>query len=161
MAKVGQKFPNRKRPVDTTEFRLLKYLPERFEGQCWLWTSSVNTDGYGTIRPTRGKTTCVHILMYTRHIGPVPEGLELDHICGNRRCCNPKHLEPVTHRENVLRGNSPSALCARKTHCACGLELVPYTGARKKLKRWCPPCWKLKAKLAQRKWRAENKQCQK
>lgn len=69
---------------------------------CWLWTGST-TDGYGNL--TRdNKTIYAHRLTYETLVGPVPEGLDLDHLCRIRRCVNPDHMEPVTRRINILRG---------------------------------------------------------
>jgi hypothetical protein len=66
-----------------------------------------------------------HIIAYLRAYGPYPEGLDIDHLCRNPGCINPKHLEAVTHRENILRGRSPAARHARKTHCHKG---HPFSG---------------------------------
>lgn len=72
-------------------------------GGCWIWTGSVEGKGYG--HPTiAGKKHPAHRLAYELLVGPVPEGLHLDHLCRVRRCVNPEHLEPVTSRENSLRG---------------------------------------------------------
>jgi hypothetical protein len=75
--------------------------------------------------------------MYRHYIGEIPRGMTLDHICRNRDCCNPAHLEPVTVKENILRGDSLSARNARKTHCHRGHPLagdnlsLPPSGGRK------------------------------
>lgn len=92
---------------------------------CWLWTGTLNEDGYGKF----GKTSA-HCVAYAKNRGAVPQGMELDHLCRVRCCVNPYHLEPVTHTENVLRGSSPSALWARRTHCQCGQPLEQYRNRR-------------------------------
>lgn len=81
---------------------------------CWLWGLSLTAEGYGRYR-VRGDTYA-HRLAWTALRGPIPDGLYIDHLCRNRACCNPEHLEPVTARENVLR--SPHHRW--KTHCLRG-----------------------------------------
>jgi HNH endonuclease len=72
---------------------------------CWNWDNQVDSDGYGRGADySTGRRTRAHILVYEAHVGPVPEGLQLDHLCRNKRCVNPTHLEPVTNRENTHRG---------------------------------------------------------
>lgn len=93
------------------------------DADCWLWTGALNGHGYGVIKTNKERR--VHRFVYETLVGPVPEGLELDHLCRVRRCCNPTHLEPVTHAENVLRGVSPMAQQARQTHCIRGHEFTP------------------------------------
>lgn len=75
---------------------------------CWIYTGHINCGGYGVLarRFNGGKSVSVlaHRYSYINIIGPIPEGLFLDHLCRNRSCCNPKHLEPVTKKQNTLRG---------------------------------------------------------
>jgi hypothetical protein len=70
---------------------------------CWLWSRHLNTDGYGQ-KGDRRVMRHAHIVYWERANGPVPDGLELDHLCRQRSCVNPAHLEPVTHLENIRRG---------------------------------------------------------
>ena len=89
-------------------------------GPCWLWVGAKNANGYG--KWGNGKQTqYVHVAAYEAAIGPVPGGLELDHLCRVRHCCNPVHLEPVTHQENITRGDAGKYLSVR-THCPKGHE---------------------------------------
>lgn len=86
---------------------------------CWLWMGHIH-DGYGRIG---GKAA--HRVVYTIVKDDIPKGLQLDHLCRNRRCVNPDHLEPVTQRENILRGEGIAAINKRKTHCKNGHEFTP------------------------------------
>lgn len=82
---------------------------------CWEWTGSLNPAGYAS-----WKNRAAHRTVYEMLVGPIPKGLVLDHLCRNTACVNPAHLEPVTNKTNILRGYSPYALNARKTHCPLG-----------------------------------------
>ena len=73
------------------------------ESGCWLWQGYKNPKGYG-IAGHNGKICRAHRVMYEELVGPIPEGLDIDHLCRVRHCVNPDHLEPVTRRENILRG---------------------------------------------------------
>ena len=88
---------------------------------CVLWTGATNSGGYGTIW-SEGRNRFVHRLMYEMFVGRIPDGLQLDHLCRVRHCASPAHLEPVTLRVNLLRGQTPAAVNAAKTHCPAGHE---------------------------------------
>jgi HNH endonuclease len=92
------------------------------ESGCWEWIGGTNMYGYGAYR-IDGKVKRTHRLTFELLVGPVPEDKELDHLCRVRRCCNPKHLEAVTHEENMRRGDWSGRLA--RTHCRHG---HPYEG---------------------------------
>lgn len=76
-------------------------------GPCWLWTGGKTSNGYGRFGVTSKDKRLAHIFAWTTLVGPVPEGLQLDHLCRVRLCVNPDHLEPVTPRENWRRSHTP------------------------------------------------------
>jgi len=86
------------------------------ETDCWYWQGHLSRTGYGEFWVGHERHTA-HRWSYLLFVGPLPDELVLDHLCRNRGCVNPKHVEPVTNGENVLRGEGHSALNARKTHC--------------------------------------------
>lgn len=91
------------------------------ESGCWIWTGALHrtTRGYG-VMGFKGRLHLAHRLSYEEHRGPIPEGLQIDHLCRVTECVNPWHLEPVTPRENTLRGTSMSSIHAKKTACPRG-----------------------------------------
>lgn len=115
---------------------------------CWLWTGALfKTSGYGQFS-CQSTNMLAHIWSYENVNGPVPDGLQLDHLCRVRRCVNPAHLEAVTAQVNNLRSEAPSARNAMKTHCPqghpyAGTNLYTYRG-----QRVCREC----GRLAQRRY---------
>ena len=95
------------------------HIPEPNSG-CWLWLGCLDGKNYGILSIKR-RNVYAHRFSYVKKYGAIPAGKELDHTCRNTFCCNPDHVEPVTHRENMLR--SPVTLGgrhARRTHCPQG-----------------------------------------
>lgn len=126
-------------------------------GDCWNWTEGKTGKGYGNFSMA-GRSLTAHRFAYESLVGPVPDGLELDHLCRNRACVNPYHLDPVPHAVNVRRGVSGivnGGRQARKTHCPQNHQYTPgntyvnpNTGGR--LCRSCQRSWQ-KAFRANRK----------
>lgn len=106
--------------------RFLK-LTFKDENGCWVWLGSKTKTGYGMYHHydenMKNKSVKAHRAAYVEFVGKVMDGLTLDHLCKNRLCVNPQHLEPVTIKENVMRGNTITALNSKKTHCIRGHAL--------------------------------------
>lgn len=133
-----------KRPDDRARF--MSYVTQGTG--CWLWTGRLGTGGYayfamkcadGRWRPRRA-----HRVAYELFVGPIPDGLALDHMCEVRHCVNPDHLRPSTWRDNTLRNTSPVAANARRTECLRGHPLagdnVQIIRANGSTKRRCKAC---------------------
>jgi hypothetical protein len=122
----------RKSPIE----RLMSKVVKDDSG-CWTWTGSLSC-GYGQImiKAIRKSPMKTHRVMWEFCNGPIPDGHELDHLCRNRACCNPKHLEPVQPRINTLRGESPAAKWAKRKTCSKGHR---FTGTHRGYRR-CLVC---------------------
>lgn len=145
--------PARRALTDTQWF--CRNLPQMLPADgCWEWQGALLKGGYGTIALTRtGRVTTAHRFAYSRFVAEPVKGMHIDHLCRNRRCVNPAHLEMVTAQENILRGEGIPAQNAKKTHCKRGHALTPeniYAGWKY---RTCKICMrkKLNAAYAKRK----------
>lgn len=134
-------------------FRKTKTELEHFWGKtkktksCWLWTSTIMTNGYGSFEVTykrfSRRTWLAHRFSYELHKGPISETLQIDHLCRNKICVNPEHLEAVTPRENNLRGIGPAAINSRKTSCKRGHLFAPKNTRIKNGARICRECQRI------------------
>jgi hypothetical protein len=131
-------------PIDPVT-RVLRRVSVDERTGCWVFGGS-GPSGYGQVEVQRGtdgrrRTVLTHVLLWLTHHGPIEGGLELDHLCRNRKCCNPDHLELVSSRENTMRGNSHVADRARQTHCLRGHEFNDDNSYRNgKGQRVCRVC---------------------
>jgi hypothetical protein len=125
----------------TLRERLLSKAVINWETGCWEWTACLSTSGYGRIN-ANGRVENAHRVAYELIESPIPVGLFLDHLCRNRACINPAHLEPVTNRENILRSPiNQFSLKAAQTHCGTGHEFtVENTRVRANGTRACRAC---------------------
>jgi hypothetical protein len=115
----------------------------RHRGVCWPWSGGVNSQGYGVFHPVHGVSVLAHRHAYELLVGVIAEGLNIDHLCRERTCVNPSHLEPVTQRENLLRGLTVTASNARKSECPQGHPYTPentYRSPSKPNGRRCRAC---------------------
>lgn len=98
------------------------YIPEPNSG-CWLWLGAATAGGYGNYW-YEGRCRRAHSVLYILNKGPIPDGLILDHLCRNPACVNPDHLEAVTNRKNIMRGNASGARATRTGYCCHGHRLT-------------------------------------
>ena len=128
---------------------------------CWLWTGSQSAGGYGRMRwPGLPHAMCAHRISYLLSVGPIPEGMEIDHLCFNPRCVRPDHLEPVTSKENVRRARvvnpvknpqfGKCELCKRGHDLAANAMAIP--GGRR-----CRLCFRASMRLQARRKRGSKK----
>lgn len=136
------------KPIEDRFFAKVEFSPDRYDGTpCLLWTASLDGHGYGAFydgtRTEAGnpKTVRAHRWLYERWLGPVPDGLDLDHLCRVRHCVNPDHLEPVTRAVNLARSSlTPQARRAAQTHCLRGHEFTPENTYLRAHGRSCRQC---------------------
>jgi hypothetical protein len=112
---------------------------------CWLWNGAIRDDGYAYTNRC-GVKKSVHRLAYELEYGPIPDGLQIDHLCRVRCCCNPAHLEAVTHKTNMERvpRNHFGSANRSKTHCLRGHEL---TGDNLRVYRGVRSCRRCRAEF--------------
>lgn len=120
---------------------------------CWEWTGSKDRCGYGVIWFDQHYKKA-HRVAYLHIVGPIPEGLVLDHLCRNPACVRPDHLEPVTVWENTRRGTGPLAKNSAATHCPKGHEYSPGNTYVHSGKRSCRECRRVQA----RDWKRRRKE---
>lgn len=121
------------RPANTLD-KILSQVRVSGSWCCWKLPHRTDKTEYARVK-VHYKFVMVHRAVYKHLIGSIPKGLTLDHLCRNRWCVHPNHVEPVTHRVNTLRGDGPTARNAQKTTCPKGHQLSPRTGGR-----YCKTC---------------------
>ena len=126
-----------KKPLPFYTQAYLRSRAVAIEGDCLIWQGAKTTNGYGYVGPNQMGTRTVHVLMWMHTHGERPPGTEFDHLCRNRDCINPEHLEAVSHAENVRRG---TARCAKLTECKRGHPFVEGSYYFYDGKRRCKVC---------------------
>ena len=137
-------------PLPTELDRYWSYVDKT--GSCWNWTGTGNGRGYGFFA-VKGRNVQVHRYAYKLARGEIPDGLTIDHLCMNKLCVNPDHLEAVTNGENVRRAQAHYGVGAAVTHCPVGHEYTPENTYREpKGSRSCRECRVART----REWRARH-----
>jgi len=130
--------------VDKFDVKIAVTPNESMAQPCWFWTGANDGNhGYGRVR-LNGQTRSAHRSVYEHMNGDVPEGQELDHLCRNRQCVNPDHLEPVSHADNVRRGSAAERKAAQ-THCKHGHEYTPENTSVSYGRRSCRTCMRARS----------------
>jgi len=124
--RYGNPIHEKKRIVGGTALDRFNFWHKKQVNGCWEWQGALDKRGYGRIIDDTNWRDMAHRWSYKHFIGNIPSGLVIDHLCHNPKCVNPKHLEPVTYRQNTIeRGvTNASHLNSKKTHCLRGHELT-------------------------------------
>lgn len=142
-------------PITDVKAHLLLHSRVDPSTGCWIWTRSVTQYGYGRFKPAGRGLVLAHVAAYQEFVGPVPEGLELDHLCRVPACLNPKHLEPVTHQENVRRGKAgvlrPRPDICKNGHELSGRNVMPRPLPNGRLSYRCRTCHNIYGKKSKSK----------
>lgn len=109
------------------------------DGDCWKWTGATSRNGYGMVA-IHGVRYMAHRAFYLYFVADIPAGLDLDHLCRNRACVNPWHLEPVTRSVNLRRGDTRRTHFSSRTHCPQGHPYDDENTARRQGRRVCRAC---------------------
>jgi len=139
------------RPILT---RFFKFVRRSLNG-CWDWHGGRDWDEYAIFK-VKGKSKRGSRFIYEHFYGPIPKGFQIDHLCRNRKCVNPHHLEVVTPRENTLRGEGLTAKLARQTHCKRGHEFTPENTWLYRGLRYCRHCRRIRDR--EQYWRGKVRQ---
>jgi HNH endonuclease len=145
-----------RRPHDVHPADWMLNFIEVTESGCWLYTRSLSKHGYAAQVLVDGVRVTGHKAVYERMVGPVPNGLELDHLCRQRSCLNPAHLEPVTRRENVRRGTSGETTrtmwrtqeTCQRGHSDWGWAWRTLPSGNRVQKRHCAECRRMRDRAA-------------
>lgn len=121
------------------------------ESGCWLWAGGMWPNGYGKTGRTIHGSRLAHRVFYTEIVGPIPDGLDLDHMCRVRPCCNPAHLEPVSRAMNLDRGHEA------RTRCENGLHDITQPGSTLPGTRQCVECLRTRRRAASIRYRNRTK----
>lgn len=115
------------------------------EAGCQIFQGKINNRGYGEFT-VKGRSVLAHRYSYELQVGPIPEGLEIDHLCRVTTCCNHEHLEVVTHAENVRRRDMANGTGSAKTHCPQGHPYDEENTSHRNGRRHCKACARARAK---------------
>ena len=113
---------------------------EAMPSGCWEWRAAHDPKGYGVFRGEQSILVKAYKFSYELLCGPVPAGLQIDHLCRNPGCVNPDHMEPVTAGVNIMRGVGPTAVNAAKTSCCRGHLFTPENVYLYHGRRYCRAC---------------------
>ena len=131
---------------ETLRARLTHRITEDPVTGCWLWRGAAGKNGYGRMSIGGNVVRFAHRIAYELYRGPIPPTKELDHLCRNHGCVNPWHLQPVTRRENLLRGDTFASRHAATTACPKGHPYDEVNTLRDALnRRFCRTCRKARA----------------